>query len=59
MGLNTSLNVAFDSADFGGNAMIVYDAQGAPFSGGTVVISHTGTTRTLTVDAATGWLEGP
>ncbi|MFT7462490.1 MAG: hypothetical protein ACI9EF_000830 [Pseudohongiellaceae bacterium] len=48
-------------ADFGvtGTAA-VFDGQGLPMSGGSVIISHGGQTLTLLLDAATGyWSSSP
>ena len=43
------------SADFGdAGSAVVFDSRGVPLSGGTVVISRDGVSRTLTVDGATG-----
>lgn len=46
------------SADFGtAGAAILFDAQGVPVDGGTLVLRRDRATRTLTLDAATGDLE--
>ena len=42
------------SVDFGGDPNVVFDAYGAPDSGGTVVIRADGTQKTITLDAYTG-----
>ncbi|HEX5010505.1 MAG TPA: prepilin-type N-terminal cleavage/methylation domain-containing protein [Planctomycetota bacterium] len=45
------------SAAFGANgAAAIFDGQGLPVSGGTVVVRCHGSTRTLTLDQATGQL---
>lgn len=46
--------VAIQSADFDGDAEIVFDAYGTPDSGGTLVIGAGGRQITLSVDADTG-----
>jgi len=43
------------TADFGATGTaIVFDPQGVPIAGGTVSLGHGSTTRTISVDAATG-----
>ena len=42
------------SADFGGDADIIFDVFGVPDSGGSVVIQVGNHVRTVTVDAVTG-----
>ena len=48
-------------ADFGVTGFAaVFDGQGLPMSGGSVTVSHGGQTRTLLLDAATGyWSSSP
>ena len=48
-------------ADFGVTGFAaVFDGQGLPMSGGTVTVSHSGQTRTLLLDGATGyWSSSP
>jgi len=46
--------VTLVSVDFGGDPNVVFDAYGAPDSGGTVVIQANGTQKTITLDAYTG-----
>jgi len=46
------------SASFGeAGAAVLFDAQGVPIEGGTVVLRRDHATRTLTLDAATGVLQ--
>jgi prepilin-type N-terminal cleavage/methylation domain-containing protein len=45
---------ALVSADFGGDAVIIFDGYGNPDSGGSVVIQVGDEQRTITVDAQTG-----
>ena len=42
------------SADFGGDAEIIFDGYGVPDSGGSVVLAVGGQQRTITVDATSG-----
>ncbi|HZL99324.1 MAG TPA: hypothetical protein VFD43_03640, partial [Planctomycetota bacterium] len=49
------LDAAFGAA---GRAAI-FDAQGLPLTGGTITLQALGTTRTLTLDPATGALSAP
>jgi len=42
------------SADFGGDATIVFDGYGVPDSGGTIVVRAGDSIRTITVDPNTG-----
>jgi len=53
--------VAITSAAFGADdeAAMVFDGQGVPIEGGTVVLSCRGQARTLTFDAATGRVSSP
>ena len=45
------------SVDFGaGGRALIFDAQGVPMTGGTIQLQARGTTRVLTIDAATGAL---
>lgn len=57
---NQPIYIGIDSASFGtSGTAVIFDAQGAPLDGGTIVISHSGRTRTLTVDPSTGKLSCP
>lgn len=42
------------SVDLGGDAELIFSGFGTPDSGGTILITAGGTSRTVTVDAATG-----
>jgi type II secretion system protein H len=47
------------SASFGANGVAaIFDGQGLPVNGGTVVVHCHGSTRTLTLDQATGQVSG-
>jgi hypothetical protein len=46
--------VGLQSATFGGGSFFVYDSKGAPSSGGTIVLSSGGKTRTVSVVGGTG-----
>jgi prepilin-type N-terminal cleavage/methylation domain-containing protein len=45
------------SADFGGDAKVVFDGYGVPDSGGQAVVGHGGTSATVVLDANSGQAE--
>ena len=47
-------NASIVSANFGGQTSVLFDGYGVPTSGGTVVLSSGGYTKTVTVNAQTG-----
>jgi prepilin-type N-terminal cleavage/methylation domain-containing protein len=54
---NQPRRVDLHAADFGScGAAVIFDAQGIPLTGGTVILQAGGRTRTLTVDGATGFV---
>jgi len=59
--LNYQVNLRSDSrpitlvsANLGGDPNVIFDAYGAPDSGGTIVIEANGTQKTITLNAYTG-----
>jgi type II secretion system protein H len=56
---NQPKRVLVQAADFGSTgAAVVFDPQGVPVAGGTVTIGAAGTSRQISVDAATGRVTG-
>lgn len=43
-----------DAADFGGDAVVIFDGYGIPDSGGTVTVTCGGSTKIVTLDLTTG-----
>jgi prepilin-type N-terminal cleavage/methylation domain-containing protein len=50
---------ALGAVTFGGSANLTFDGFGAPESGGTIVVQVGSTSRTITVDAASGRCTAP